>query len=157
MDVKALYHKIANYCAYQERSLQDVEGKLKAWQVPDELHSQLLALLEQEGYLNQERFAHTYTRGKVYLKKWGKAKVKMYLRQKGVDEATIQESLAQVGEAEYLENAKKLALAKRHSLKDKDAPLVTKQKIYRYLVSKGFEGEVVQKALSYAMGTYQED
>jgi regulatory protein len=151
MDANALYLKIANYCAYQERSLKEVETKLKAWEVPEELHEQLIQLLFEEGFLSQERFANTYTRGKINLKKWGKTKVKMYLKHKGIDDETIQNSLGQVDEQAYLENAQKLAKHKLNTIKDQENPLVVKQKIYRFLLSKGFEMDVIQKATDWAL------
>lgn len=147
MDVQSLYHKIAQYCAFQERSLQEVTTKLKAWEVPEELHETLIQLLIEEGYLDQARFANTYTRGKINLKKWGKAKVRLHLKHKGVDEEAIQQSLGQIDMEQYLENANKLVLQKLKTIKDRSNPLVVKQKIYRFLLSKGFEMEVIQKAV----------
>ncbi|HTF81939.1 MAG TPA: regulatory protein RecX, partial [Cytophagales bacterium] len=146
MDARALYLKIANYCAYQERSLQDVEAKFKKWEVPEDLHNEFIKLLIEDGYLDQERFVNTYTRGKIYLKKWGKTKIRMYLKNKGIDEDTINNSLSKVDNTDYLDTAKKLALAKKSQLKGKDTTTVTKQKIFRYLLSKGYEADVVMQA-----------
>lgn len=147
MDAQSLYHKIAQYCAFQERSFLDVSNKLKAWEVPEELQETLLQLLIEEGYLDQERFANTYTRGKINLKKWGKTKVRMHLKHKGVDDEAIQQSLGQIDMDQYHDNAYKLALQKLKTIKNQDNALIVKQKIYRYLLSKGFEMDIIQKAV----------
>ncbi len=147
MDAEELYQKIASYCAYQERSLKEVTQKLVSWEVPDSLHQKYIDLLISEKYLEQERFANTFARSKIHLKKWGKTKVKIHLRQKGVDESTINDSLSQISPEEYRENAKKLVLIKRRNLKQSNNKVLDAQKIVRYLLSKGFEMDVIKKAL----------
>jgi regulatory protein len=146
MDVNSLYLKIANFCAYQDRTSIEVYKKMKLWEFPDELHDQFIELLKEESYLNEERYAKSYSRGKANLKKWGKNKIKLHLQHKGIDPETISDSLQEIDPETYQKNAIKLISKKMDGIKDKSNPIEVKQKIYRFLLSKGFELEAITKA-----------
>lgn len=149
MDANELYLKVANYCAYQERSIKEVCDKMHKWEVPTDLQPQFLDLLQEEGYLNQQRFSHSFTRGKSTIKKWGKNKIKMHLKLKGVNDETINQSLQTIDSDEYFEVAKRLALKKIHSLTRETDKNVMFQKVVRYLLSKGYEFDIAMRVLNY--------
>ena len=66
---------LENYCAYQERCHKDVKSKLKEMKmIPEAIDNILVHLIEQK-YLNEERFAKAFVRGKFRIKKWGKSRL----------------------------------------------------------------------------------
>src|SRR5690606_32650010 len=85
--------KASNYCAFQERSQQEVRDKLYEWGLHKEEVENLLVDLIQEGFLNEERFAMAYARGKHRINKWGVHKIRQGLKLKSVSPPLIQSAL----------------------------------------------------------------
>ena len=97
-----LYAKISRYCAYQERSSGEVRQKLRLLGADSETSQKLLERLADDNFINEERFARAYVRGKFRINGWGRLKIKNGLRAKGVDESLIRAALAEeINEKEY--------------------------------------------------------
>jgi regulatory protein len=89
IDEQAAYAKAEHYCAYQERSQQEVRDKLYEWDLkPAEVENIIIRLIENN-YVNEERFAKAYVRGKFNQKGWGRIKIKQGLKQKRVPDGLI--------------------------------------------------------------------
>ena len=76
---KEIKQKLVNYCVYQDRCHYEVELKMREFVLIPEAKDEILLYLIQENYLNEERFAKSYARGKFYIKRWGKNKIKQNL------------------------------------------------------------------------------
>jgi len=139
--------KLKHYCAYQERCHSEVKSKLFELGVRKTDHDELIANLIEEDYLNEERFAMAFARGKFRLKQWGRIKIKYELKQKQVSDYCIKKALKQIEEEEYLEILKKLAEEKYAALKGEQY-LVRKKKTMDYLSQKGFEAQLVNEAIA---------
>jgi len=63
--------KLEHYCAYQERCHQEVQQKLKSMNMIPEASDVIIVHLLQHNFLNEERFAKTFVRGKFNIKKMG--------------------------------------------------------------------------------------
>ena len=130
--------KMARYCAYQERSHYQVEKKLREMGMIPEAIDAIMLFLIQEGFLNEERFARTYVRGKFYQNRWGKQKIIMGLKQHQIHPNLITTALTEIDNADYQQTIKDLIEKKKMSLPDENS-YQTKQKIVRYLAQKGFK------------------
>ena len=139
--------KLKHYCAYQERSHSEVKEKLYSLGVWKKDHDNIIATLIEGDYLNEERFAIAFAGGKFRMKQWGRVKIKYELKQKQVNDYSIKKALKQIKEEEYLAVLKKLADEKYASLKDEQY-LIRKKKTIDYLMQKGFEMELIKKAVS---------
>ena len=65
---------IQKYCALQERCHQEVRFKLIEHSIYGDILEELIADLITNDFLNEERFAKTYARGKFRMKNWGRNK-----------------------------------------------------------------------------------
>lgn len=98
----ALFQKLARYCAYQERSRQDVRLKLSGLGVRGSAETaRWIERLEDEGFLNENRFARAYCRGKFRQNRWGRRKIIMGLRAKGISAGDVAEALNEIDAADY--------------------------------------------------------
>ncbi len=131
--------KIKHFCAYQERCHQETSAKLYNFGLSTHEVNALLAMLIEENYLNEERFAIAYAGGKFRVNKWGKIKIKMALRQKQVSDYCINKGLAAIKDVEYLSQLDKLAKEKITVLKKEKNILAKKNKLLQYLIQKGYE------------------
>jgi regulatory protein len=72
--------KAEHFCAYQERSQQEVRDKLYEWGLWPDAVEQSISRLIEGNFLNEDRFAKAYTKGKFNQKAWGKIKIKQGLK-----------------------------------------------------------------------------
>jgi regulatory protein len=138
--------KLKHYCGYQERSHSEVKEKLYTLGVWKKEQDEIISTLIEENYLNEERFAIAFARGKFRIKQWGRIKIKYELKQKQVSEYCIKKALQQIDEEDYFSVLKKLVEGKYNSLK-KEQYLVRKKKTANYLMQKGYEHNLVEEAI----------
>lgn len=146
--LEELYFKAANYCAYQERSEQDVNQKLKQLEATSDEAQKIIDRLYDENFLNQERFAFSFTRGHFEYKKWGKLKISYALRSKGIPTALIEKALNQIEDETYRETLSKIILKKKDSLKKGLSKQEIAQKVWNFAASKGFESGLIREIWS---------
>lgn len=138
--------KLKHYCAYQERCHSEVKDKLYQLGVWKKDHDEIIAVLIEENYLNEERFAVAFAGGKFRIKQWGRVRIKYELKQKQVSEYSIKKAMKQIDEEEYLSLLNKLAKEKYVALKNEQY-LIRKKKTMDYLAAKGFEADLVRKVM----------
>ena len=93
MEEQEAYQKAARYCAYQERCRSEVRTKLRQSGASPQSIEAILARLEQEHYLDEERYARAYVRGKFRINGWGRLKIRNGLRAKQISETLIARAL----------------------------------------------------------------
>ena len=138
--------KLRHYCSYQDRCHSEVKTKLYQLGVNKKFFDEMIADLIQGNYLNEERFAIAFARGKFKMNEWGKRKIEYALKEKFISDYCIRKSLKQIPEKEYQEILKKLAKEKYESLKEEQY-LVRKKKTIDYLTGRGFEWDLVKDVL----------
>ncbi|MBL7812645.1 MAG: regulatory protein RecX [Bacteroidetes bacterium] len=137
-------HKAERYCAYQERSHQEVQRKLYSLGLNQGELDEILVHLIRHGFLNEERFARAFSGGKFRTMGWGKVKIQKELKARGLNDRLIQESVGSIDSEQYERKAEELLYKKRKSLRDAD-PAVRKAKLQKYLTGKGYELDLVYK------------
>lgn len=143
---------IARYCQYQERCHSEVRRKLYELGVRLPKTDELIAALIEKDILNEERFAIAYARGKFRMMQWGRVKIKLVLKQKQVSDYCIKKALNGIDSSEYYNVLLRVAAKYLEKMAPVRHPGIRKQKLYRYLMQKGYEpdlvGEVVKTLLS---------
>jgi regulatory protein len=139
-------HKLERWCAESDHSIADAQEKMRGWGLIPALQEELLVGLISGGYLSDERFAHSYVRGKFRQSKWGRVKIAHGLRAKGIPHNLIQQALEDIDADAYLELLKELAQKKQREIKDTNR-FTRMGKITRFLLSRGFESHLIQAVL----------
>ena len=93
--------KLMKYCAYQDRCHQEVRTKLIQLEVYGDKLEQVMSRLIEEDFLNEERFARSFARGKFRIKKWGKNKITQALKRKNISPYCIRKAMTEIGDQEY--------------------------------------------------------
>ena len=138
--------KMAKYCAYQERCVKDVKDKLKTFDLPQEEKDKILDYLLDNRFVNDERFAKSFVRGKVNQSGWGLNKIRFHLVQKGIAKETIDEALGQTDEEVYRQRLIDILRTKAKTVKAEN-DFEKKRKLAAYAMQKGFEGSLVWEVL----------
>lgn len=135
------------FCAYRDRSQKEVEEKLIDMRMIPAAREKIIIQLMQENFLNEERFARSFARGKFRIKKWGKNKIKQELKVREISTPLIRIALTEINEEEYFKTLRELAEKKSLMLKEKD-PFKKRNKLSNYLLQKGFESSLVYEVTS---------
>jgi len=139
--------KMQSWCAYQERCQHDTRNKLYEFGLWPEAVENIIVKLIEDNFLNEERFATAFARGKFIIKKWGRIKIKQELKQKRVGEYCLKKAMQQIDEIEYMATLTKLIDSKRNLIKEKN-PIKLKYKLMNYVLSKGYEKDLVFDVLN---------
>ncbi len=138
--------KAARFCAFQERSPKEVFDKLKSWGLGEEQVDQVLAQLFKEGFVDPQRFANAYCNDKFEFNSWGKQKIKANIYQHQLATSIVDLALDRIDKGKYFERLQALANRKWLSLEE-EKPSERKKKVLAFLVSKGFETDLIWKAI----------
>ncbi len=145
--MKAELERARKYCAYQERSQQEVRDKLYELGLHHNEVEQCIAQLVSENYLNEQRFAIAYAGGKFRAKEWGRVKIKLALKQKKVSDYCIRKALEEISSRDYKRTLSKIISEKNKLVHDKNL-LKKKYKVAQYAIGRGFEPELVWEEIS---------
>lgn len=134
--------KLQKYCSYQDRCHMEVEQKLKSMGMVSQASEQIIIALIQQDYLNEERFAMAFVRGKFRIKKWGRIRLGSELKKRRISPYLIRKSLHQISEEDYIKTFESLAARKAETLvgpsKNKK-----KKKLIDYLTYRGWESHLI--------------
>lgn len=144
--LEELTHKAASYCSISEHCISEVEKKLKAWEVSETNRQKIIDRLLEEDFINEERFATFYVRDKFNFNHWGRIKISMMLKEKGIDSEVISKALEEIDEAEYEEILSALLIAKQKSIKY-NYEYEKQGKLFRFAQSRGFENDIINQVL----------
>ncbi len=139
--------KLETFCAYQERCIWGLRHKLFEKGIQGNAVDKILAELEASGFVDEERFARSYARGKFRIKKWGKGRISQELKLRQISSTLIQLGLSEIDGDEYFATLEREAEKKWEKTKEKDS-YKKKYLVTHYLMSKGFEQDLIQEALS---------
>ncbi len=143
-----LLEKLRSYCGYQERCSQQVRdkffmlrGNLNGW-------PEARMTLEEEGFLNDVRFAKTYVQSKFRQNKWGRVKIRYALQQLRLLDRAITSAMANLPaeDTTYLHTTTKLLRKRLNGKNPAHLPMKERAKHVRYLQSRGFEWSAIEAA-----------
>ncbi|MBT4231763.1 MAG: RecX family transcriptional regulator [Flavobacteriaceae bacterium] len=145
--VNEIEFKLKQYCSYQDRCHNEVEKKLKTFDVISEVKEQIISNLISENYLNETRFCKSFVRGKFKIKNWGKRKITLELKSRKVSNYNLKEGLKEINEIDYLDKLETLFNKKLASL-DHLSLINKKKKILSFLLYRGWETNLIYEKLN---------
>ncbi len=148
MKDEQLSEKIRRYCAWRERCTQEVTGKLLSLGADKSLAERLVIQLQQEGFLNNQRFARLFARGKFENNQWGRIRIKAVLLQKDIPPSTVSDALTAIDDDRYRQTLQQLIKKKNKELSSKKKVHI-KEKTAAYCIQKGYEPDLVREYLGF--------
>ncbi len=141
------YAKMAQLCSRSEQCSTDIRKKIIAFELVEEIVEEIIEKLKAEKFINDERYVKAYVSDKFKFNKWGKVKMRHYLRMKGLPEDIIHNGLDEIDEEKY-----KAVLIK--TMKDKAKTVKKKTKfekmgqVIRFAQTRGFEPEMIHRYIN---------
>ncbi len=145
--IKETYVRMARLCSRSEQCFSDIHKKILAAGHINEEADDIIRMLKEENFLSDERYVKAYVADKFKINKWGKIKIRYYLKAKGFSDEAIQMGLDGINEEQY-----KKALLK--TLKDKAKSVKKKSKfekmgqVIRFAQGRGFEPEMIHRYIN---------
>jgi regulatory protein len=135
--------KLEQYCGFQERCLADVRTRLYSLGVTGVSAEKILLHLQEEGFLDEERFARTFARSKFRQNHWGKVRISMEMKKRRIPARLIALGLEEIEETAYSEKIQSLYQQKLASLPPGEPD--SKYKAIQFLIQKGYEMEAIKE------------
>lgn len=142
MILPEIKNKIEHYCAYQERCHEEVISKLKSLKIPIDQIDEYVAYLIENNYINEERFACAFVRGKHGIKKWGKIRLINELKLRKISKFIIDKALKEIPPETYSTTFNTLAEKEWNSIKESNIQK-KKRKFCDFLLRKGYESSLI--------------
>ena len=138
--------KIESYCAYQDRCHKEVVSKLKEMGMIPLAIDTIVGQLIEDRFLNEERFAKSFVRGKFRIKKWGKNRIVNELKFRNISKYNITSALKEIDPNEYVQTLDTLSRKRLLQISETDIQK-RKKKMADYLLYRGWESHLVYEKL----------
>lgn len=135
------------YCGKTEQCSYDVTRKLQQWKVPPDLYNDILDRLISDKFIDHQRYAQSFVRGKLRYNHWGKKKIAFMLHSKQIEKQAINNAIEAIDEKEYNDIINKQLLLKNNSIKEEES-LKRKAKLMNFAASRGYEAEIVKQFIN---------
>ncbi|GIV31716.1 MAG: recombinase RecX [Saprospiraceae bacterium] len=136
---------LQRYCAYQDRCHQEVRSKLLSMGIYGDDLEQIIVHLIEDKFLDEERFARSYARGKFRIKKWGRLRIVQELKKRQVSAYCIRKALEEIDPTEYEATLTEVLRGKMATATGDD--FTRRQKALQYAMRKGYEIELAREAI----------
>jgi regulatory protein len=145
LDFGQAYRKAADYCAYQDRCISEMQLKLRIWNIDSSFTKKIIDKLVEEDFLDEKRFALNYAGGKFKIKGWGKMKIAASLRARSIPAPLVKQALATINDEDYVQTLRSL-LVKKLEQSGGDTR-ENRQKAANLALSRGFEPGLIAMQL----------
>lgn len=127
-----------NLISYRPRSEAEVRNNLKKYQISEETTTEVIARLRETGILNDQQFAETWIENRAAFRPRSKLALRLELKQKGIDEEIVEETLASVNDEEQAYEAGQKKAHQFRTLEEQ----AFKRKLLGFLARRGFSYEI---------------
>ncbi len=145
-DIKPTLKKLQQICSRQEKCKADIMDYLIRHDIPQQWHEPVIQSLTADKFIDEERYARAAVQDKFRLNRWGRIKIRYFLRSKRLTEEVIQKAIQGIDEEEYRRVLDQGLKKKAQTLKKED-PGTRKMKLLQFAASKGFEEDLVWKIM----------
>ncbi len=145
--VEEAKRSLERYCIYQDRCHQEVQQKLKKMGMIPEASDLIIVHLINHNFLNEERFAKSYARGKFNLKSWGRVRITSELKKRNIGSRIIREALREISEEDYLSKLNHITCKKNNEIKTSNI-LERKKKLFHFLIYRGWENHLIYDSIN---------
>ena len=145
--VEEAKRKLEQYCAYQERCHEEVIQKLRGLSMIPQAIDLIVGHLIEHNFLNEERFACSFARGKHRIKYWGKIRIVNELKARNISKYNIDTALKEIPHNMYISSFHELAEKQWQNIRETNS-LKKKKKLFDFLMRKGYEPNLIYEKIS---------
>lgn len=141
--------RMADLCARSEQCEADIRQKLYRLGLSSAEVQATVSSLIEDRFIDNARFARSFARDKCRFSAWGRNKIRLALAAKRISAQDIAQGLEAIDRKDYLDALKRTAMAKARTLDLKgENAYENKLKLFRHILSRGFESELASKIIA---------
>lgn len=127
--------------SYRSRTSFDLKNKLIEKKYSEDAINKVIQFLEDYDLIDDKLYVKSFVNDKSKINNWSKGKIRYKLKAKHIDDSLIETYLNEISDDEEYEKAYEAGLHKKESVDDKN-------KVYRFLASRGFSYDIIRDVLS---------
>lgn len=162
------YSRASSRCAQRECCRQDISLYLGRMGCDIQMQEEVLDKLEDEGFIDESRYARAFVHDKTHYDRWGPLKVQAALHQKGIGADKIGNALAELSQDLIRQNLLHLLQSKCRQLDanadyiyiDKTTDRVTsdksgaeiksyRERLIRFALSRGYDYSLICELIAF--------
>jgi regulatory protein len=143
----AALQRMQRYCTYQDRCHFEVRRKLLDLGVYGDTLEEILAELVEENFLNEERFARSFARGKFEIKGWGRIRIAQELKARQISDYCRRKAMEEIDENRYAARLEQWLEVKIEAGRGAEEGYQQKQILFQWALRKGYESALIQEIL----------
>lgn len=144
--------RLESLCGRSEQCEFEINRKLINWGISLSDRREIIASLIENKYLDNSRYARSFTNDKAKFSSWGPYKIKMELLKRHIESKYIVQALEGINPLIWKEGLLKSAKAKLRNIDlIEEEVLKNKQKILRYLLNRGYSLSSSSKVIEMLM------
>lgn len=144
MEFEKAKEKALGFISRRRLSKKELSDKLAKSGVSDKTAEEVVLWAEEYGFLNDFEYAKSYISDALNIKKHGLKKIRFDLKNKGIDDFTIDDALFDMGEIDETKAIKEIISKRLDDIADRKKT----DKIIRFLASRGFAFSDIKKCLN---------
>lgn len=138
--------RLSGLCAQSECCSKDLDDKMKRWGLSEADRRQVLKRLVEEGFVDDRRYAEAFVADKLRFNQWGRMKIEMGLRQKGIAPDVASEVLDAVPDEDYIDVLHPLLKQKYKTIKA-ETDYERSMKLLRFAAGRGFPLDIIRRCI----------
>lgn len=146
--------RLETLCARAEHCTYELMTKLRGWGITGSDAEKIIDRLIDNRFVDDLRFAQSFVRDRYRFSGYGRRKIAMALAAKRIPRDTIDEALEEIDEDVYFDNLRHIVERKASSL-DLSC-FEDRNKLYRYVISRGYESSLASRAIKMHIAESQE-
>lgn len=147
--------RLQSFCAYRDRCHYEVRSKLLELQIYGDDLEEIMSDLVDENFLDEERYARSYARGKFRINKWGRDRIKRELKFRQVSAYCIKKAMTEIEEEVYIDVL--YETLEKYYVKLSGKIPIRRNKTYDHGVRRGFESAYILKYLPEIIAKHSND
>lgn len=138
--------KLTALCASSEHCSQEMEDKMKRWELPEDAIARNMEFLIKHQFVDDARFARFFINDKVKYNKWGRRKVEQALWMKHIPKELSDPVFEEMEDEVYLETLRPMLQNKYTTIKAKN-DYERSMKLIRFALGRGYSMDIIRKCI----------
>lgn len=148
--------RLEELCARTEYSAKELRNKLYRWHIGYPDAEEIIESLRRRRFVDDSRFARAFVRDKYRFNRWGRVKLRVELKARGISDADIAEAFMEIDEETYLSALRGLLDSRRKTVRAESA-FELRQKLIRVAAARGYEIEYITRVLETCNNDEEQD
>jgi len=147
MTAEQALSRLQSLCSRGEKCVFDVSQKLRDWNISPTDAKKIIDKLQEQKFINEQRYAQAFVRDKSRISHWGILKIKQGLQAKKISAAIISTALQEIDLECYKKDLQQILIRKNALLKA-NSPTEQKAKLIRFALSRGYDYQTVYETVT---------